>query len=212
MAVQTQAPDADGGAKSVDGARLQGHCRERRSFVYVISAGADAQKIGITSVHPLTRMAGLQTAHHARLSLAGFVEVNDGEARRIERAAHNALHSKRLSGEWFTIDAGQAVQAIELASGVAAILPAEDMASVANGRGMTGEQMRMARALLRWRAQDLADRAGVGLATVQRAEKEDGPVQMIRSTADAIQRALEAAGVEFIPENGGGPGVRMRKG
>ena len=76
---------------------------------------------------------------------------------------------------------------------------------------MTGEQMRMARALLRWRAQDLADKAGVGLATVQRAEKENGPVQMIRSTADAIRRTLENAGVEFIPENGGGPGVRMQK-
>ena len=71
--------------------------------------------------------------------------------------------------------------------------------------------MRAARALLRWRAQDLADAAEVGLATIQRAEKEDGPVQMNRSTAEAIRRALDAAGVEFIPENGGGPGVRMKK-
>ena len=57
----------------------------------------------------------------------------------------------------------------------------------------------------------MADAARVGLATVQRAEKEDGPVQMNRSTEDAIRRALEDAGVVFIPENGGGEGVRMKE-
>ena len=36
-------------------------------------------------------------------------------------------------------------------------------------------------------------------------------MQLNRSTAEAIRRALDAAGVEFIPENGGGAGVRMRK-
>lgn len=70
--------------------------------------------------------------------------------------------------------------------------------------------MRAARALLRWRAQDLADKAGVGLATIQRAEKDDGPVQMNRSTAEAIRRSLDEAGIEFIPENGGGAGVRLK--
>jgi hypothetical protein len=34
---------------------------------------------------------------------------------------------------------------------------------------------------------------------------------MMRANADALQRTLEAAGVEFIPENGGGAGVRMKK-
>jgi hypothetical protein len=76
---------------------------------------------------------------------------------------------------------------------------------------MTGRQLRGARALLRWRAQDLADTARVGIATIQRAEKEDGAVQMNHSTEEAIRRALEAAGIEFIPENGGGDGVRMRE-
>lgn len=71
--------------------------------------------------------------------------------------------------------------------------------------------MRAARALLRWRAQDLADKANVGIATIQRAEKEDGPVAMIPSTADAVRRVLEAAGISFIPENGKGAGVRLRK-
>jgi len=76
---------------------------------------------------------------------------------------------------------------------------------------MTGAQMRAARALLRWRAQDLADKAHVGIATIQRAEKEDGLVAMIPSTSDAIRCTLEAANIEFIPENGGGVGVRLRK-
>jgi hypothetical protein len=38
---------------------------------------------------------------------------------------------------------------------------------------------------------------------------QDGPVSITAANADAIRRALEAAGLEFIPANGGGPGVRM---
>jgi len=58
---------------------------------------------------------------------------------------------------------------------------------------------------------ELAEKAGVGLSTVQRAEQGDGPVTMMRANMDAIRRALEAGGVEFIQENGGGAGVRLRK-
>jgi hypothetical protein len=76
---------------------------------------------------------------------------------------------------------------------------------------MTGGQMRAARALLRWTAERVADASGVGLATIKRAEASDETVRMIPANAGAVQRALEAAGVEFIPENGGGPGVRLRK-
>lgn len=76
---------------------------------------------------------------------------------------------------------------------------------------LTCEQLRAARAILRWRAVDLAERAGVNLSTIQRAEKADGPVPMIPSNARAVRAALEDGGVEFIPENGGGAGVRLRK-
>ena len=76
---------------------------------------------------------------------------------------------------------------------------------------LTCEQVRAARAILRLRAVDLAERAGV-LSTIQRTEKSDGPVPMMPANARAVQTALEAAGVEFIPENGGGAGVRLRKG
>ncbi len=77
---------------------------------------------------------------------------------------------------------------------------------------ITGAQLRAARALIRWRAEDLAKAAKVGVATVRRAEGLDGPVGMTAANEEAIRNALETAGVEFIPENGSGPGVRLRKG
>lgn len=65
----------------------------------------------------------------------------------------------------------------------------------------------MGRAALNWSTQDLAKAAGVGANTVNRFEAgQDARV----SSVDKMQAALEAAGVEFIPENGGGPGVRLR--
>lgn len=76
---------------------------------------------------------------------------------------------------------------------------------------MTGNQIRAARALLGMSAVELAERSKVGLATIRRAEGENGTVRMIATTADAVQRTLEAAGIEFIPENGGGEGVRMKE-
>ena len=51
----------------------------------------------------------------------------------------------------------------------------------------------------------------VGLATIRRAELVDGEIKMTAPNEAAVRAALEAAGVEFIPENGGGPGVRLRK-
>ncbi len=76
---------------------------------------------------------------------------------------------------------------------------------------MTGRQLRAARALLDWRAETLADAALVGINTIRRAEADDGAVRMTAANANAVQRALEAAGVEFIAENGGGAGVRMKE-
>ncbi len=71
------------------------------------------------------------------------------------------------------------------------------------------EQCRAARGLLAWGQQDLADKASVGVVTVR--QFETGANQPRRATLSAIRRAFEDAGVEFIDENGGGPGVRLRK-
>jgi transcriptional regulator with XRE-family HTH domain len=63
--------------------------------------------------------------------------------------------------------------------------------------------------MLRLEQRDLAARSGVSLDTIKRIELIPGPLQAYASTVDKLQRALEAAGVEFT--NGGQPGVRMRR-
>ncbi|RWL99946.1 transcriptional regulator [Mesorhizobium sp.] len=76
---------------------------------------------------------------------------------------------------------------------------------------ITGAQIRAARALVRWSAKDLAVAASVGVATVRRAEAEDGVPPTTIANRKAICSALETVGIEFIPENGGGPGVRLAR-
>jgi transcriptional regulator with XRE-family HTH domain len=72
------------------------------------------------------------------------------------------------------------------------------------------EQLRAARALLGWSQTQLAEKAGLSLPTVKRVETERGP-SVSNAARYALQKALESGGVEFIDENGGGPGVRLRK-
>ena len=57
---------------------------------------------------------------------------------------------------------------------------------------------------------DVAEAAGVSVPTLKRAEA-GGPIKVADETIAAIAKALEKAGVEFIPENGGGAGVRLAK-
>ncbi len=76
---------------------------------------------------------------------------------------------------------------------------------------ITGAQIRAARALIRWSAKELALAAGVGVATISRAEVEAGRTTLTAANLKAIKSALERAGVEFIAENGGGAGVRFKK-
>ena len=76
---------------------------------------------------------------------------------------------------------------------------------------LTSGQIRAARAFLRWRAEDLARASAVGVATIRRAELAERETSMTAPNDSAVRRAFETAGVEFIDENGGGPGVRLRK-
>ena len=76
---------------------------------------------------------------------------------------------------------------------------------------LSSAQIRAARALLRWSAADLARECALGANTIRRAEVAEGRTSLTAANVLAIRRALEAAGVEFIDENGGGPGVRLRK-
>jgi transcriptional regulator with XRE-family HTH domain len=66
----------------------------------------------------------------------------------------------------------------------------------------------MARVALGWGIRELAQEAKVSPDTVARLERGE---ELKPRTVDALRTAMEAAGVEFIPENGGGPGVRLRR-
>jgi ribosome-binding protein aMBF1 (putative translation factor) len=76
---------------------------------------------------------------------------------------------------------------------------------------LTSAQIRAARGLVRWSAEDLAKEGRLGLATIRRAEQSDMETSLTAANDLTVRRTLEAAGVEFIDENGGGPGVRLRK-
>ena len=76
---------------------------------------------------------------------------------------------------------------------------------------LTSAQLRAARALIRWSAEDLARHSAVGVTTIRRAELTEIETSMTAANDQAVRRALEGAGVEFIDENGGGPGVRLHK-
>jgi transcriptional regulator with XRE-family HTH domain len=72
------------------------------------------------------------------------------------------------------------------------------------------EQFRGARGLLGWSQTKLAEMAGLSLPTVKRVESGLGP-PVSDHAREKLRRALQEAGIEFIDENGGGPGVRLRK-
>ena len=72
-------------------------------------------------------------------------------------------------------------------------------------------QIKAARALLDWSQEQLASAADVSIPTIKRLEASDGPLGGRGQTVEKILNSLAAAGVEFIEENGGGPGVRLKK-
>lgn len=71
-------------------------------------------------------------------------------------------------------------------------------------------QVKAARALLDWSQIELANAAGVSIPTIKRLEAEDGYLGGRDETARRIREALERGGIQFIEENGGGLGVRVR--
>lgn len=79
---------------------------------------------------------------------------------------------------------------------------------------LSSEQMRAARAFLRWEQKDVADASGVSLPSIKRLETQPGELAAQPRTVAAIRSALEQAGVVFIDDNAtstaGGPGVRLR--
>jgi transcriptional regulator with XRE-family HTH domain len=76
---------------------------------------------------------------------------------------------------------------------------------------ITGAQLRMARGYLRWSAKKLAGKAGVAESTIKRMEQDEGFPVARGANIEAVYRTLADAGIVFVPENGGGVGIRLRK-
>lgn len=76
---------------------------------------------------------------------------------------------------------------------------------------ISSEQIRAARALLRWEQKDLAGASKVSLPSIKRLEGQPGTLAAQQRTVDALVEALQNAGIVFVAENGEGPGVRLKK-
>lgn len=76
---------------------------------------------------------------------------------------------------------------------------------------IASEQIRAARALLKLSVVDLAKASGVGVATIKRIEASDGLPSANARTLDALRKALQALGIEFIGAPDDAPGLRVHK-
>ena len=74
---------------------------------------------------------------------------------------------------------------------------------------ITGYQMRAARGALNWSVGDLAERSGVGTATIVRYEAALGVPATRKGNLEKIKTAFEAAGIEFIGSPDDAPGIRI---
>ena len=75
---------------------------------------------------------------------------------------------------------------------------------------ITSDQIRAARALLRWSGKDLAEKTGLGFSTLMRLEVLEGVPSAQAKTLEVIQKAFEEAGIEFIGTAEDGAGVRWK--
>ncbi len=74
---------------------------------------------------------------------------------------------------------------------------------------ITSDQIRAARALLRWSGKDLAEKSGIGFSTVMKMESDSGVPNSNFKTFEALIKAFEEAGIEFIGSPDDRPGVRL---
>jgi transcriptional regulator with XRE-family HTH domain len=86
-----------------------------------------------------------------------------------------------------------------------------EILSIGSSGLTTIRQVKAARALLGWSQSDLARHSGISEPTIARLESAEGQLGGRGETVKKIRVALEKSGIEFIDENGGGQGVRLRK-
>lgn len=75
---------------------------------------------------------------------------------------------------------------------------------------ITGRQIAAARALLGITQKQLAEASAISIPTLKRMEASDGDATGMKNNVAAVVQALIDMGIVFIPENGGGYGVRLR--
>lgn len=71
--------------------------------------------------------------------------------------------------------------------------------------------LKAARALLGWQQDDAAQASGVSKSTIGAFETKDEAAKLTTMNNRALVETLQRSGIEFIPENGGGAGVRLAK-
>ncbi len=76
---------------------------------------------------------------------------------------------------------------------------------------LTPRLCKAARALMEWQQGDLAEASGVPKPTISAFEARGGAAKLMHMNNKAVVEAFEKAGLQFIPENGGGAGVRTRE-
>jgi len=76
---------------------------------------------------------------------------------------------------------------------------------------ISSRQIKAARALLSWKGQDLADKSGVGVATLRRYEAQEGIPNANKFVLKAIKSCLEEAGIVFSGDPVKGPGVSLNQ-
>jgi len=75
---------------------------------------------------------------------------------------------------------------------------------------ITSAQIRAARAMLDWSREQLSDNSSVGISALMRLESAEGVPSGNIKTFEAVQKALEEAGIEFIGSPEEGAGVRWK--
>src|SRR5262245_35249398 len=154
-------------------------------------------------------------SRHRRINAASSLPM-------MTRASEPPMKSRRLSlgfvhtldftsSSWIKNDVSFGNRDISLSDWMIVIGSYNSKEVKMRPKALTPAQIRAARALLHWSAEDLARESAVGLATIRRAENSQNETSMNVPNDLAVRRALEAAGVEFIDGDGGGPGVRLRK-
>lgn len=78
-------------------------------------------------------------------------------------------------------------------------------------QGLTAQQIKAARAANGWSVQDLAEKTGVGTATIFRYELANGVPISRKDNLEKIRAVFEAAGIEFIGSHDDRPGIRIGK-